>query len=47
MEETIGNGIARLLADAAYFGHNTPLSQGLRAPTSGQKRRMTPAIHPP
>jgi IS5 family transposase len=44
MERTIGNGIARLLADAGYRGHNAPLSHRFRVFTSGQKRRMTPAI---
>ena len=35
---------ARLLADAGYRGHNAPLSHRFRVFTSGQKRRMTPAI---
>jgi transposase, IS5 family len=44
MERTIGNGIERILADAGYRGHNAPLSHKFRIYTSGQKRRMTPAI---
>lgn len=44
MEKTIGNRIERILADAGYRGHNAPLSHKFKAFTSGQKRRMTPAI---
>jgi len=44
MERTIGNGITRILADAGYRGHKAPLSHKLRNFTSGQKRRMMPAI---
>ena len=44
MEETIGNEIGRILADAGYRGHNTPLSHKFRVFTAGQKRRVTPAI---
>ena len=44
MERTIGNGITRILADAGYRGHNAPLSHKFKVFTSGQKRRMTPAI---
>ena len=44
MERTIGNGITRILANAGYHGHNTPLSRKLTVFTSDQKRRMTPAI---
>ena len=44
MEKTIGNGIDRILADAGYRGHNAPLSHKFKVYTSGQKRRMTPAI---
>lgn len=44
MEKTIGNRIERLLADAGYRGHNAPLSHKFKVYTSGQKRRMTPAI---
>jgi IS5 family transposase len=44
IERTIGNGITRILADAGYRGHNAPLSHKFKVFTSGQKRRMTPAI---
>lgn len=44
MEKAIGNQIERILADAGYRGHNAPLSHRFRVYTSGQKRRMTPAI---
>jgi IS5 family transposase len=44
MEKTIGAGIERILADAGYRGHNAPQSHKFRVYTSGQKRRMTPAI---
>jgi IS5 family transposase len=44
IERTIGNGITRILADAGYRGHNAPLSHSFKVYTSGQKRRMTPAI---
>jgi IS5 family transposase len=44
MERTIGNQIGRILADAGYRGHNAPQSHSFRVFTSGQKRRMTPAI---
>ena len=44
MEKTIGNSIGRILADAGYRGHNAPLSHKFRVYTTGQKRRMTPAI---
>lgn len=44
MEKTIGNEISRVLADAGYRGHNAPQSHKLRVFTSGQKRRVTPAI---
>jgi len=44
MEETIGNELSRILADAGYRGHNAPESHKLRVFTSGQKRRVTPAI---
>lgn len=44
MERTIGNEIGRILADAGYRGHNAPESHKFRVFTSGQKRRMTPAI---
>jgi len=44
MEAMIGNGLDRILADAGYRGHNAPLSHRFKIYTSGQKRRMTPAI---
>jgi len=44
MENAIGNEISRILADAGYRGHNTPLSHKFRVFTAGQKRRVTPAI---
>ena len=44
MEATIGAEIERLLADAGYKGHNAPPSHKFKVFTSGQKRRMTPAI---
>jgi transposase, IS5 family len=44
IEKTIGNGLERILADAGYKGHNAPLSHKFKVFTSGQKRRMTPAI---
>jgi len=44
MERTIGARIERILADAGYKGHNAPLSHKFRVFTTGQKRRMTPAI---
>lgn len=44
MEKTIGTDIERILADAGYKGHNAPPSHRFKVYTSGQKRRMTPAI---
>ena len=44
MEAMIGSDIDRLLADAGYRGHNAPLTHTFKIYTSGQKRRMTPAI---
>lgn len=44
MEALIGNDINRLLADAGYRGHNAPLTHTFKVYTTGQKRRMTPAI---
>jgi IS5 family transposase len=44
MEKTIGNNIDRLLADAGYRGHNAPPTHTFKIYTTGQKRRMTPAI---
>ena len=44
IEQTIGNEIERMLADAGYRGHNAPASHRFRVFTSGQKRRVTPTI---
>lgn len=44
IEQTIGNEIERMLADAGYRGHNAAQSHRFRVFTSGQKRRVTPAI---
>jgi len=44
METAIGAGLDRILADAGYRGHNAPLSHKFKIYTSGQRRRMTPAI---
>jgi IS5 family transposase len=44
IEALIGNAIERLLADNGYRGHNAPPDHKFRVFTSGQKRRMTPAI---
>jgi IS5 family transposase len=44
MEKMIGTELSRILADAGYRGHNAPESHKLRVFTSGQKRRLTPAI---
>lgn len=44
MEQTIGNEISRILADAGYRGHNAPGSHRFRVFTADQKRRVTPAI---
>lgn len=44
LEETIGNEIERILADAGYRGHNAPQSHKFRVFTAGQKRRVTAAI---
>ena len=44
IEKTIGAGLDRILADAGYRGHNASLSHKFKIYTSGQKRRMTPAI---
>src|SRR5580692_6222593 len=37
-------GLARLLVDAGYRGHNAPTDYKFRVYTSGQKRRLTPQI---
>ena len=44
MEAMIGSDIDRLLADAGYRGHNAPPTHTFKIYTTGQKRRMTPAI---
>ncbi|MDH0911744.1 IS5 family transposase [Rhizobium pusense] len=44
MEQTRGNELSRILADAGYRGHNAPESHKFRVFTAGQKRRVTPAI---
>ena len=44
MEKMIGTELDRILADAGYRGHNAPLSHKFKVYTSGQKRRVTPAI---
>jgi IS5 family transposase len=44
MEVLVGNIIERILADKGYRGHNAPPDYKFRVFTSGQKRRMTPAI---
>jgi len=44
MERSIGGQVERILADAGYRGHNAPQSHKFRVFTSGQKRRVTPAI---
>lgn len=44
MERTTGNGLTRILTDAGYRVHNAPLFRRFKVFTSGQKRRMTPAI---
>ena len=44
IEALTGAGLKRILADAGYRGHNAPPTHKLRVFTSGQKRRVTPAI---
>ena len=44
IQKTLGNDLERILADAGYKGHSTPETHKFRIYTSGQKRRMTPAI---
>ena len=44
LESQIGVALDRIVADAGYRGHNAPLTHKFRVYTSGQKRRMTPAI---
>jgi len=44
IEATTGATLKRILADAGYKGHNAPGIYKLRVFTTGQKRRVTPAI---
>ena len=44
VEAMTGASLTRILADAGYKGHNAPKSHKFRVYTTGQKRRMTPAI---
>jgi IS5 family transposase len=44
IERTIGNELSRILADAGYRGHKAPETHKFRVFTTGQKRRVTPAI---
>ena len=44
IEATTGAEIRRAIADAGYRGHGAPAPYDIRIYTSGQKRRMTPAI---
>jgi transposase, IS5 family len=44
MEAGLGCDLQRILADAGYRGHNAPASHTFKVFTSGQKRRMTPAV---
>jgi len=44
IEDLTGATLKRILADAGYRGHNAPSVYKMRAFTSGQKRRVTPAI---
>ena len=44
IEATTGAEIMRAIADAGYRGHGAPAPYDIRIYTSGQKRRMTPAI---
>lgn len=44
IEKLTGATLKRILADAGYRGHNAPESHKFRVFTTGQKRRMTPAI---
>ena len=45
IEALTGATLKRILADAGYKGHNAPESHKFRVFTSGQKRRVTPAIN--
>ncbi|KAB2674919.1 IS5 family transposase [Brucella tritici] len=44
IETTVGNELSLILADKGYRGHNAPDSHKFRIFTSGQRRRVTPAI---
>ena len=44
IEALTGATLKRILADAGYRGHNAPGIYKLRVFTTGQKRRVTPAI---
>ncbi len=44
IEARTGATLKRILADAGYRGHNAPGVDKLRVFTSGQKRRVTPAV---
>jgi len=44
IEKLTGATLKRILADAGYRGHNAPQAHKFHVFTTGQKRRMTPAI---
>lgn len=44
IEALTGAPLTRILADAGYRGHNAPQAHKFHVFTTGQKRRMTPAI---
>ena len=44
IEAATGGTLKRILADAGYKGHNAPGKYKFRVYTTGQKRRVTPAI---
>ena len=44
IEEFTGAALERILADAGYKGHNACLKHKFKVFTTGQKRRVTPAI---
>ncbi len=44
IEALTGAALKRILADAGYRGHNASLEHKFKVFTTGQKRRMTPAI---
>jgi IS5 family transposase len=44
IEKLTGATLKRILADAGYRGHNAPEAHKFHVFTTGQKRRMTPAI---